>query len=704
MGANYLETATHSGALGEERKLFFFLLGLQVGMVLLLAFIVLSPGYSIHFNKMMRDYYLHEHRAQKGNPGALTVANRYSASSDRRFPDLELTEELARYGGSKKIAAISEKKLLTLSKSDSAAVNNIARPKAISLELLLAKRAIKQGNVQSAKKSLSLALALIRVRPTKDVYSRTGYIRSYLQLSTELADLQKDQRARDTFAQELHSLDDAEGAQKFYEQNDIDGFELDFPTSLRVQSLLARAEGNSKLDANSLDKILALCAEPSVPKSTRIPVLAHALAIAQSTNDNVLSQKVLKAWYPNSQETPTSKEEAFLILGLVKPAAILQNAEIGDSLFRSLMISHQRNLLGDDTFSGFVADIASFAPGLDLVVPSAKASSEKLVQIDKLLEWAASNHADSLGLLTVKAGLLMRAGNAGAAQQIDENLLGRNGILEKNREYLLANNLRAEAAALPPDKRVVFLERVLGSQPWTVQQQREFLFVLATSYETLKEDAKWRSTLQKLYSGLSTTRLPVEFDSQRFLDEYQVRSLFLQGKLDEAKNCFRKLKILYSSNQPAWEKFCRSHFAWLRAYPTYDEKRLSDAEKGLYPEECFRESLKVSRDVHGAESQIYSECLLYFAEYEFCRGNYSESKKLCKEITSTWTAKNSLAYLAAADLYDELAGNEIKLKESYPAIAGSKAQVDSLHSIYFGVGRNNAKLRMEKLLLLIREE
>lgn len=698
-----MAASVKAGSGFEERKLFLILIALQLLMVVLLAAIAFSPWYSSYFNSMMRDYYLQAHRINKADSAALQKAAMYSSQNTRLFPDIELTEETARSAiADKSTSTAAEKRLLTWSKSKNSAVTEVARPKAISLELLLARKAIKQGSTQSASRHLQTAIGLIKVAPKGTAYSRTAYIHSYLMLSAELAALRKDDKLRSKLEKELRLFDGVVYAKQIYDDLGIEGFELDYPISLRVQSMLSGNESNRGLDLRSLNEAVTLLADPSVTKSTRTPLLAHALAVAEQRNDRALAGNVLQAWYKGVHDHPNSREEAFLLLGLTKESVLAPNPAIGNELLTSLIYGINHGLLEDAAVASFVENIPAYVLGLNLIYPDPTECSNKLAQVNALLNTAGRIHADKRGLRVVEATLLQRLGKTNEARKISFDVLHTKGALEHGREALLSSNLTTCAQVLPAQERAAFLEKVLAAQAWSIQSKKDIYLSLAQAYESSNQNSKWLATLGLLYGD--GKRELVGNPAQMYRDEYRLRSLFSQRKLKEADACFRDLKKVYGSDLAAWENLCRLHFAWLRAYPQYDAMHLADAKNGLYPEVSFLESVNSSKILFGEDSPTYSECLLYFAEYEFCRGNLAQAKALCDQITEKWTPESSHAFLAALDLSNELVGKQLPLKDSYSAKAGSKAQIDSLHSIYSSAGRSEAKARMEKMLPRIKEQ
>lgn len=692
----------NAGSGFEERKLFFLLLALQLVMVVLLTTISLSPWYSFYFNSMMRDYYLQEHRLDRADSAALRKATAYSSKNARLFPDIELAEETARSALADKVSsAAAEKRLLNWSKSKNSDIAHIARPKAISLELLLARKALKQGSAQSASRHLQAAIGLIKFAPKEVAYSRTGYIHSYLALSAETAKLDNDPGLRSKFENLLRRFDSVVNAKQVYEELGVEGFELDYPISLRVQSMLS-STGNSDSDVQALNEAVRLLANPSVAKSTRTPLLAHGLAVARQKNDRALAANVLQSWYKGAHDHPNSREEAFLLLGLINESNLAPDPAIGNELLKSILYCIDHGLLDDAAVVSLVEDIPAYVLGLNLIYPDVAECPNKLAQVNALLKAAAKVHADERSLHLVAAALYQRVGKNDEARKIAVDVLSSNGALNHNRETLLAANLTSCAQTMPAQERSVFLEKVLSAQAWSTQSKKDIYLSLAQAYESLNQKSKWLATLAALYGD--NKREPFENPAQMYRDEYRLRSLFVQGKLNEADTCFRTLKCVYGHNFAAWENLCRLHFAWLRAYPQYDAKHQMDAKNGLYPQVIFEESVTASKTHFGADSPIYSEVLLYFAEYEFCRGNLAQAKALCDQIIEKWTPESSHAYLAALDLANELAGKSLPLKNSYLVKAGSKAQIDSLHSIYSSAGKAEAKARLEKMLPLIKEQ
>lgn len=698
-----MSVSVNAGSGIEERKLFLLLIALQLVMVVLLAAIAFSPWYSAYFNNMMRDYYLQAHRINKADKAALGKATLYSAQNARLFPDIELSEETARFSlVDKGIGLAAEKRLLTWSKSKNSDVAHVARPKAISLELLLARREIEHGSAQSAYKHLQAALGLIKVAPKGTVYSRTGYIHSYLVLSTELAALRNDDGLRSKLEKQIRLFDGVVHAKQIYDDLGIAGFELDYPISLRVQSMLCNTESNHRIDGQTLNEAVTLLADPSVTRSTRTPLLAHALAVAEQKNDRAMAGNVLQSWYRGAHDHPNSREEAFLLLGLIKESNLAPNPAIGNELLKSIIYCIDHGFLDEGAVANFVENIPAYVLALNLIYPDQAECPNKLAQVKALMKTAGRIHADQRGLRVVEAALLQRQGKTDEARSISFDVLTSKGALEHSREAMLVSTLTTCAQTLAAQQRAAFLEKVLAAQAWSLQSKKDIYLSLAQAYESSAQNSKWLFTLSQLYGDAK--RESVGNPAQMYRDEYRLRSLFSQGKLNEADACFRDLKSIYSTNLSVWENLCRLHFAWLRAYPQYDAKRLADAKSGLYPEASFKESLNCAKNLFGADSSIYSEYLLYFAEYEFCRGNLAQAKALSDQIIEKWTPENSHAYIAALDLSNELAGNLVPLKDSYLAKAGSKAQIDSLHSIYSSAGRADAKARMEKMLPLIKEQ
>lgn len=692
---------TKTNTWGEERKLFVLLLVMQLAMVLVLTLIALSPWYSTYFNKMMRIFYVQAHRVQHGSHESLAQASKYSALSNNVFPDLELTEELARLGGTKEAGA-AEKKLLSLSKSRDEAIRNIASAKSISLELLLARKALKQGNIESAKRNLRTVMSIMRTAPTANSYPRTAHIRTYLSLSLQLARMQKDEQRCVELESEQKLLDDVVSAKRFYEISGIDGYENDYPASLRIQALVSQSEHAKRNDLRALHEALSLCVDASVPMSTRVPVFLHALAKAQADKDIDLGRRVLKAWYESPHELPASKEEARMLLALLLPSEIERNAVIGDELLNGLVASINRSLLSDESYSDFVANITRYCLALNLVYPNADEGRKKLDQVEQLLQYCKKTNADDRGLLAVKSSLLLRLGKMDDGHKILMKLLAQKNALENNRELLLASNVRVYANSLAVKDRAAFLEKAIAMQTWSLPIRKDLLLDLAAAFQSSNQEAKWNSVLSELYGD--SHREAVTNPLQVALDEYRLRSLVLQGKPVEAGKAYRSFKTLYSKNMPEWESLCHRQISWLRAYAQYGDKYHANAVNGLFPDECFREAVRVSGEVFGKDAAKHSECLLYLAEYEFCRGKNEEAKAICELITSKWTAQNSNAYLAAMDLSEELAGHPVALKGSYHAYPGSREQLDNLHSIYSSAGNEQAKSRMEKMLPLVKED
>ncbi len=687
----------------KQHNIIWLLAFVQLLMCFALLLLANSTWYGEFFNRRMREMLVDSYsNSSRKDPRLLIQALKHSQRSGRALPeDIQLWEELSLSSpaGSKLAKSAFEKVRLAASgKGVPVEVKIIALEKEIRIYLLRAHQAVSGNNIGLAQIEVDNAFSALKTLSLINTNSNLVDLKKCISISKQLAIKCKDQAKIDSWNQLSINLSDPEFAKKWYANNHLGGFANDFPPDYVASYYYTRSLQELPSN-NDLERALKTCRDENLPRSTRDFILLKASQVALT--DRHFEGLTLDTWIKVASTTaPVNDQETLILPLLVAIAAKQQSAEKSTIVEKYILNCLDSAKLNLSTYGFMLVDFMDQCSMLHLYPIKFSLCPTLLELCSSASKISLKYNIDDSSIQIVRAYALAQARRSTEAENVFYELLKR-----RSADRLFADQIRFNmvnvaivelANALQADfglqRRNVFLGRLLRHNPCSVNLRGALLILKADCERSLTVNGVGGiqpSTLQSMSHLCKSEQLSPSIKCDLF--DALLRSYTWNHQFEEAQRLYGELKKRYSKDSKQLALLCLSQLNWFRAFPSYEPWLKQRAIEGLYPDQVFQEAALLIPATFGSKSAESTQCNLWLAEYEFCRGRNDLAHKHCKVILDNFDAKNCDDYMPAKILDAELSGKlKILAQRRTECTRRTKDELDCLWSMFSTAGHPKA--------------
>lgn len=701
---------------GRQPAFFLLLILMQVAMVALLFLVIKSSWYNEYFNLRMRDVLANSYKASRKRDQQILeeALNRSLLTSRRERLSLELYEEMAisqvRENSDRSDAALAELERATTNNELRSFQQRVALQKLVRAQLTCAVNNLSDGKSDAA--AANLRGARDGLQKLKGI-PKLEMIKTWLQCSSQVAALRGQKERSEELKLTVTKLDDPLFASKWYQNNDIPDFDIDFNPNYRLQwYMFSGLERSGRSRIEPVTFAVNESRNSSVTQSTRTAVLHEAINVARAENDYKLQRLILNVWKDYcANSIPTSEQEALLAYYLAIPAMHANDSKLGLLILTRISQSLEAKLYSPVQEKELMGSLITFAAHLGVMYPHSKPEAQYLLAIWKrCAEFARRDNLSAGAPLLLQANCFLTLDQLEDARKACESALQDSHGLRSFDDAIpctIFNRVSTElrfAGRIPAALRL--LKQALAKGDWCDNGRAWLLIGICESLVggPGTDQREWINYVRQIESLSQSKNLHVH--ASLVLDEYRLRSLLFRERQREADVLYRELKKKYEHCPNLWVEMVLRQLDLFRAWPSYHPSYFEAAKRGEYPEACVRDvedqylsTLKPHSDERGL-------AMLNIAQYYFCKRENAKALPYCKAILSGFTPTETSAYWAARDLCNEISGKQSEPwpPEAFVMTKKSKHQVHSLWSIYTTCREPIAAERLSKLLPKIRVE
>lgn len=684
------------------------MLGLIILQIILCGALIAfanSPWFCKYFNLRMRENCLVGYTSsQHHDPALLLEALKYSAASKgRNSEDLSLLEELgiASASDNSHIMNSALARIHSFEKNGSA-VAEVAKKKEARVRMYRVLALLKDGEVDAARNELKKVLELLRQmsQQTEKLFLLTRYFA----LASAVAKTDGDSRLANEYDADLKNLNVPKLADAIYSKYNLPGANVDCSSDYRALYYLSQLRRSSDLKAKqeAIDHLVEILDRDDVSRSSKAPVLLELAYHAAGVQDKKLGSRLVQKWLELKSSTPaTSIEEINTMVPLLQLGLILNDPSTGITILEYYMSSLETKKLPHYAYGNFF-------PYFDVqclqlkVFPNNPEYRDRLGKIIERAElFARENNETAASIQLVKLDILLDDGKIAEA----EKLLTKNVLL--NKEYKSINSKPERFLILTSivNRLAEGLQAKFGSK-----SRSKFLdFVLNSDKIPIAIKASTaikRAELEHIYDGKSsgqTNEILAKYINLKGLDSashYDLEDTLLRfycwsGDFNNGAHFYARLKNELKNRPDVLLSHCHSALSWLRAFPSFTPEWHALCVEKRFPDAIFRDGFAL---LPNSKDESYKgSYILWFAQYELCRGDKNECTRLCDSLLSKPENKKYSFYFPAQVLRSQLVDDAEIPKGKIHCVKGTRDELACLWSLLYTADYKKASARVKTL-------
>jgi hypothetical protein len=707
----------------SEYSLITVLMVSQLILIGIVVALVASPWYSVYFNQGLKERALDSYRI-----GSIRTTTSADLAKIFHKPGLDSAIELhadeqialesigKRTGNLKQIVATMRHHVEgARNRSDTAGnIADIALLKLIRVELAAAELYFDRRSYSRARELVTAAIEdLKRQNALFQEEPQRFNLEKIFDLTRRINRAEGDSEGAARAEALLGTLSNPIAAREWFKTHGMKGFEGSYPTEFLIKVLLSTGSAGSK--ASDTAQALELCKRFDVNPSTRTRVMQTAINQSDSLPAPSLAPAVANCWFSHCSKNPIRfKPEAILAYSL-KSYVVRHGSEKQFVLICSkIEESIEKNLLPKEAAQAYFDGYESDQMYRRRWPPRTEDGAKLLAQdINRLISMCHKSGCDDLSLQLSLGVALVNSFQVDSAEALICKLLPRVGALHApfNEPYQvrlsnlipgIASNIGREHSPASYARVCRLIDRALQSCQWSDVPR---LRILQTSYDYIAgaDKALQEQRMNEIFA--INKRLNAANAKNLEFDFFILNNIVItKNRTDDGNRMLEEIRNNYGEKSLLFADLSQRLLGYRRAYPSYSPETLKICREKPFPAKLFESTPNLVARISGKKTARYVLCLLWLAEFEYCRGNSARAAEICDEILSTERVESMAAYWSALDLRAQVLGEKQQISSGQlRGVRDTNLELLCLSNIYSQLGKLDAAARVDALRKRMKE-